>query len=367
MERNQSRKLSWALVLLITAVICALSFLGAKVIANTTGKNSLGEYRSFALSSNQGVQTVGNGFVYYNGSSLSYVTTDAAAKWTYTVGANAAFDASEAGIAVWSGQTVTVIDYKEGTTEYRGSMDAEILSAKVGDKYVAALLSPEHNSTVVIFETSGKMIDSIAFADQTVVDYGFFSGGTLFWVMTLDTSGTVPTCSVYTYKPGKTIVGSIKDAEQLMYQVMFQSSQVYCVGTTHMKVYDYTGVVEDTSKRKLVYGWYLVEKDKTSDDPMLAFVPDAQYGGTDTMRDVRIIKTGVDQIVRMPFGCSSLVVKDDRVYGFSSGGNIMIAQAGAQEMQAFSIGISGGAVVGVTNNRVAVITAGDMAYLVNLP
>lgn len=366
MQRTQNGKLSWGLVLLITAVVCAISLLGARLIGNRTGGMSFGEYKTFALTSNQGIQTVGDGFVYYNGSSLAHVSTGAQTQWTYMVGANASFSASDTGVAVWSGQTLTVIDCQEGTTTYSGSMGAEVLSARAGSKYTAVLLAPEHNSTIALLESGGKAVDRIAFANQTVIDYGFFSNGTLFWVMTLDTSGTTPVCAISTYKPGKMIVGSIRDTEQLMYQVVFQSSQVCCAGTTHLKTYDYTGT-EDASRRKLVYGWYLAELESGVDDPMMAFVPDAQFGGADTIRDVRMVRSNLDQTVRMPYGCSSLVAKGSRVYGFSSDGKIMVAESGKQAVDAYVVNTLGGTVVGVTDNHVAVIASPNMAYLVKLP
>ena len=126
--------------------------------------------------------------------------------------------------------------------------------------------------------------------------------------MTLDTSGTVPTTAISTYRPGRMMVGSITDAQQLMYQVMFQSSQVVCAGTTHLKVYDYTGR-EDESRRTLIYGWYLAAVEAGVDDPMMAFVPDAQYGTEGGMRDVRMMRANVDEIVRMPFACTTLVAR----------------------------------------------------------
>lgn len=366
MEINQPKKLSWVLTILIAVLICGLSLLGAFVIKNSWSAPAYGEYKAVPLSGNEGVQVSGNGFVYYNGSSLASVSSRGKVQWTYMVGANASFKASASGVASWSGETLTVIDRKTGNTSYTSPMDAEVISAYTGEQYTAALLAPEHNSTIVLIENGGRLVDQIVFADQTVIDYGFFSGGSLFWVMTLDTSGTVPTCAISTYRPGRMIVGSIKDSEQLMYQVMFQSSHVRCAGTTHLKVYDYTGA-EIVENRQLIYGWYLAAVDGVNDDPMMALVPDAQYGGSDTMHDVRMMRTDLDQVVRMPFGCAKLVAKGNRIYGFSAEGYIMVAEAGRQTVTAFRTDVPAGEVYGVTDDRVAVVGAGSSAYLVTLP
>ena len=219
---------------------------------------------------------------------------------------------------------------------------------------------------MVLLENGGREIDRLTFADQTVLDYGFFSGDSLFWIMTLDTSGTVPTTAISTYRPGRMIVGSITDSQQLMYQVMFQSSQVVCAGTTHLKVYDYTGR-EDESKRTLIYGWYLAAVEEGVDDPMMAFVPDAQYGTGSDMRDVRMIRSNADQIVRMPFSCIALVAKGDCVYGFSEDGHVMVARVGQQKVDAYLLEVPAAQVYGVTDDRVAVMGSGNTVYLVTLP
>jgi len=366
MQRTEKSKLPWGLSLLVTLVICVFALVAALIIKNSSGGMSFGEYRTFALPANQGVETIGDGFVYYNGSSLSFVNTSAKSEWTYMVGANASFDASDTGVAVWSGKLLTLLNSKDGSTNFSGTMESEVLSAKTGSKFSAVLLGPEQDSTVVLLENGGRQVDSIRFQHQTVVDYGFFSNGSLFWVMTLDTSGTVPVCSISTYKPGKMIVGSIRDTEQLLYHVMFQSSHVCGVGMTHLKIYDYTGV-EDPARRQLVYGWYMAECEDDVDNPLMAFVPDAQITGGDTIHDVRLIRANVDQIVRMPYGCSSLVSKDDRLYGLSTDGKIMVAQTGKQKVDAFNVDIFGGTLSGVTNDHIAVVTTPNMAYLVQLP
>ncbi len=366
MESRRTGRLPWAAAALIAAAICALSVLGAFLAKQAFGPKGYGEYTAVALTGNQGVQVAGNGFIYYNGSTLASVSSGGELEWSYSVGANASFAAGKSGIAVWSGRTLSVIGREKGDTLHTGPMDADILSAKAGAVYTAVLLAPEHDSTVVLLENGGREVDRLTFADQTVLDYGFFSGDTLFWVMTLDTSGTVPTTAISIYRPGRMIVGSITDQQQLMYQVMFQSSQMACAGTTHLKFYDYTGR-EDEARRTLIYGWYLAAVDAGVDDPMIAFVPDAQYGAEGGMQDVRMLRSNVDEIVRMPFACSTLVAKGDRVYGFSADGHMMVARAGVQKVDAYQLSTPPADVCGVTDDRVAVLAAGNTAYLVTLP
>ena len=209
-------------------------------------------------------------------------------------------------------------------------------------------------------------MNSITLTNQTVIEYGFFSNGSLLWVMSLDTSGTVPSCTVNTYRPGKERVGMIHDNEQLMYGVVFQSSYFCCAGDTYLKVYDYTGN-EDKSRRRLVYGWYMAALDNSGlDDPMMAFVPSEQYDAKDGMHDLRMIRAHLDQQVRMPYGCQSLIARNNRVYGFSTEGYVMIAEQDKVDVAAYRLPMMFDKIYGVTANNVAILGSGSTIHMLNL-
>lgn len=364
MERNRTKRLPWAIALLIVVTTCLVAFLGARLVSYVTRRSAY-DYKTVQISENQGLQVVDDGFVYYDGASVVAVSTEAKVKWSVLVGRDAAFQASGDGVAAWSGKSLTLIDASTGLPNFSGDMDADVLSAHIGDRYTAVLLGPEHNSTIVLMEPGGRKVSSITLASQTVIDYGFFSNGSLLWVMSLDTSGTVPSCSVNTYRPGKEMVGRIHDNEQLMYGVVFQSSYFCCAGDTYLKVYDYTGN-EDASRRRLVYGWYLTALETEKDDPMMAFVPDAQYSGAEEIHDVRMIRANLDQQVRMPYGCQSLIAEGNRVYGFSTAGYVMIATQGSNQVKAYALPMNFDRVYGVTANNIAIMGSGSLIYMLNL-
>ena len=133
--------------------------------------------------------------------------------------------ASDSGVAAWIGDSLTLINGTTGAAEFSGKMGGNILSARLGPQYAAVVLEPEHDSTIVLMESGGRRVDSITLSGKTVIDYGFFNTtGDLFWVMTLDTTGTAPSCTLSTYRPGKRIVGQITDSVQ-------------AVSYTHLDVY----------------------------------------------------------------------------------------------------------------------------------
>lgn len=365
MERNRTARLPWAIALLVVVFVCTLALLAGRIIGNSTHHSAYG-YKAIQLAANLGVEVVDDGFVYYDGSYIGSVTTDGHTKWTYLIGVNAEFDANANGVAAWEGDSLTLIDGQTGTPSFSGAMETDVLSACIGEKYTAVLMGPEHNSTIVLMEPGGRRVNSITLTNQTVIEYGFFSNGSLLWVMSLDTSGTVPSCTVNTYRPGKEMVGSIHDNEQMVYGVVFQSSYFCCAGDTFLKVYDYTGK-EDKTRRRKVYGWYMASLDESVlDDPLMAFVPNAQYDSDKGMQDVRMIRANLDQQVRMPYGCQSLIIRNDRVYGFSTEGYVSIATQGSQAVTAYALPVIFDKVYGVTANNMAILGNGSIVYILNL-
>ena len=365
MERNRRGRLPWAIVLLILAVCCGIAFGAAKWYVAAHTPSNFADYRALQLDAIQSLQTVGDGFVYYDGSAITKIGEDGQSRWNYMIGGGAELQAGDAGVAAWVGQTLTLIDGSTGVTGYSNKMEAEILSAKVGAQYAAVLLGPEHNSTIVLMETGGRRVDSITLADQTVIDYGFFYNDSLFWVMILDTNGTVPSCTINTYRPGRRLVGSITDSEQILYHTSFQSAQISCTGDTFIKVYNYNGA-EESDKRNLVYGWTLADDDEGADNPIMAFVPNAQFESGELMHDVRMIRGSTERTVRMPWGCSWLVAVGNRVYGFSNEGYIMVAQIDSQRVGAHRLSVPFDRVYGVTDGGVALLGYGTTVYFVPL-
>ena len=363
---SRSVAMPWAVVLLLLVIICAISFGLGKVGQNLFGGSTLGHCRILNIANLQDLQTTQTGFVYYDGNTVSCIGSDGNTRWSYLVGVNAGFRATDYGVAAWSRNTITLIDAQTGATTYNGTLDEAVEGAYIGDRYTAILTgkSGESSCTMMLMENGGRQVNRILLDDVLVVDYGFYSNGTLLWVMVCDTNGTVPVCNIQTYKPSREIVGSISDTQQLVYAVSFQSSQVCVVGDTYIKLYDYAGV-ENTAARRLSYGWYLAAWDHSKNDPLMAFVKDAQYSDGN-IQDVRIVRSDIDKVVRMPFACRDLAVSGDTVYGFAADGHMMILPASQGKAESYRLNITVDQVYGVTRDHVAVLGSGDSIYLVNL-
>lgn len=365
MERHSSAKNPWAIVLLILVLSCLIAYGIAALGTKIASSDSFGRTKTLEIANLQDLQTTADGFVYYDGSTVSSINSEGDVRWSYLVGADAGFSATDYGVATWVGKTITLIDGKSGSTSFNGNMEENVLSAHIGNQYTAILIGSETNSKIVLMESGGKQVSQIVLDDVSAIDYGFFSNGSLLWVMVLDSNGTVPTCNIQTYRPGKEIVGSIHDNEQLSYAVMFQSSQVCVAGDTYLKTYDYTGT-ENKDARRLIYGWYLSSADETSSDPLMAFVNDAQLNGESNIRDVRMVRSNLDRVIRLPFGCMSVVARGNTIYGFANDGHLMMVNTNESTPRAYQMNLRINTVYGVTEDGVAILGNGGTVYLVDL-
>ncbi len=364
MKTDEPKGLSWPLSLLVTLLICVLAFTASGLLTREKS-HILSDTTVLPCTSSQAVQVLGKGVVYSDGTSLRALNDRGRQTWSYVVGANCGFNACESGVAAWSGDLLAVLNPENGAALFSGSLGQTILSATVGSGYAAALIGEESSATLIVLELSGREIDRIALEDITVLDYGFFNKGEMLWVMSLDTNGTIPMSQVTTYKPGRKQSGKITDSEQIIYEVMFESPNVYAVGTTYIRVYDYTGV-ENVGQRRLVYGWYLVDSNTTADGSLMAFVPMAEIGTTAEISDVRLIKGSTDRTIRMPFTCFSILTRGNAVYGFSDQ-YVMIHSLDAAQAETYQLPFQCDALIGITSNSSAVLVSGDSVYMVPLP
>jgi len=365
MDYRRDTRMPWTVAILIVAVICLISFLGAKLIRSSSRNDGFGSYATVPGAQNMQVQMAGDGFVYYDGSSITKMDSEGKVLWTYLIGGGAEFRASSNGVAAWNGSMLTLIDIDNGTTTYSADQGVEVESASVGSRYAAVLTEDDGSATISVMEKGGRVVYEAELDQLSAVDYGFFSSGAQLWVMALDTTGSVPTCEITTYSPrSMSIVGQISDMEQLMYNVSFRSGTVNCTGVTYYKVYDYNGR-EIESRRRLVYGWYLISS-SGGEDPLMAFVPTGQTDGTDKLQDIRLMRDNMDTVVHMPFPASYVIAFGDHVYGFASDGHVMVVTPGRQQVDAYQMPFYIDRVYGITSSGVAVISSGNTLYLMSL-
>lgn len=366
MEFDIRKPLDRNKAILFTVLIVLIAF-GIALISSHSGNIPLKSAVRLNTTNNGDVQVNGDNIYYLEAGSLHCVSSTGKFEWNVGVDSGSDFLVNNQGIAVWSGSRLRIIDKDTGGTTGSVTAQNEILSAVVGDRYAAMVLAPEHGSTVILTDLYGNIVDTLTdFEGLTVVDCGFFEGRELFWIMTLDASGSLPTCKISTFKPGKRETGTITDMEQVIYKVMFRSSYICAVGTDYMRVYDYTGVEQD-SQRVTVYGWYLEAMDgTTSDNPLMLFVPNAQSAENIAIKDLRCILGKEEYMMHLPEACSRILCRGNVVYGFS-GSHLVIGTYKSTSQNVYDLPMIVDEVIGITNNNTAVVMSGNSIYMIKLP
>lgn len=365
MDYKRQSRLEWGPTVLLSVILVMLAYLTASWI-HSGDDTPLGSVVRLNTATNREIQLSGKNVYYLEGGSLHCVTSGGKYVWNLGVDSDSQFSAAPYGIAVWSRRKLTVVDPETGHPLASKNMDADIISADVGDTYVAAVEGAEDDSRVVIMDHYGNVVDTLTdFSGYTVLDFGFFEGRELFWIMTLDSTGSVPTCKISTYIPGKRETGTISDSEQVIYRVMFRSSYIEAVGTDYIRLYDYTGA-ELPKQRTTVYGWYMEAVDKSTDNPLMLFVPNRQAEDRRAMSDVRMILGSDERIVHLPVACKNLAASGTDLYGFSED-TLVKCSFGQKSPSAYKMPVLVDNVIGITTDKTAVVTSGGSIYLIRVP
>lgn len=356
-----SRGINRSHALLVSILICLAAFFAALLARNGQSVPLRSAIRLNA-SSLSDVQVQGDHVYYLEGGSLHCVNTKGKFVWNAGVDAASNFSVNKSGLAVWSGTRLTTIDINTGVPLGNIQLSQDVSYAVMGDVYSAAVIGPEHSSQVVLTDRYGNTVDTLTDFDEVLVmDCGFFEGREIFWIMTLDSTGSEPVCRISTYKPGRRETGQINDMEQLIYRVIFRSNSILAVGTRYMAMYDYTGN-ETKSARVNLYGYYLEAADE-NEEPTLLFCPSSQTGA---VRDARAIFAGNEYLLHMPVECRRLLVKDQTVYGISRE-RLAVTTLGTGDVVTYLLPMQVNDVIGITADKTAVITSGGAIYLIRLP
>ena len=99
METRRNRRNPWGIVLLIVLMTCMAAYGAAYLFTRVLGQDTFGHYRVMPIENLQKLKATADGFVYYDGSAVSCVDSAGRTKWSYMVGANADFSASNTGVA----------------------------------------------------------------------------------------------------------------------------------------------------------------------------------------------------------------------------------------------------------------------------
>jgi len=69
----------------------------------------------------------------------------------------------------------------------------------------------------------------------------------------------------------------------------------------------------------------------------MALVNDSQYSGQSAIQDVRLLRSNLDRVVRLPFGCMDVVARGNTIYGFAADGHLVMISTDESSPRAYQL------------------------------
>ena len=235
------------------------------VIYALTGstREGVGRVTRIGATLSQNVSPFGDSVIFYDGTTLHCVAATGGNEWSYQIGTNADYDATEKRIVAWSGNDLYILNNR-GRLIYNNKMSDTVQFASAGDEYVAVFVGEADNGVVSVINSSGQIVDNITVSNQTLLDIGFFMASTanntqpteLMWILGLNTTGTVLSTELQTFQPGKLSTGKSSIGEHIAYSIYDDNGTLNVVTTRQILHYSYRAL--EASSPTLIYG-YTVE------------------------------------------------------------------------------------------------------------
>ncbi len=367
MIQTQKRKRSlWRIIVPIVLVVAAL-VAGGVYLSSTLTQRVSHPVKLSALSTQQ-VTAFGDDVLYYDGMMLHAVNTSGGHIWQpFQLGQYAGYHAFGKHIVAWSANQLYILDGRNGRPLYNDRMGAQVQFARVGNDYVAAFVGELSSGNIYVMDLNGKSVDSMQVDAQTLLDIGFFAEGPeMMWVLGLDTSGTVPSLMMQTYRPGTLATGSATLGEQLVYKVYYYNKMLRVADTRQIRTFDYKIKQDVNTPPILIYGWLLTDTRQIGREMAQLLVPAPQMDGALHATDLRVLMNTRDRVLHLPTECFGAALGTKSVYGFSAN-YVYACKYDENTFTAYTLPIFATRVLGVTTNNRAILAAGSDVYLVQLP
>ena len=201
-------------IVILAAALTAILVVAVMYALNGNTREGIGRITRIGATLSQNVSPFGDSVIFYDGTMLHCVAATGGNEWSYQIGTNADYDATEKRIVAWSGNDLYILNSR-GRLIYNNKMSDAIQFASAGDEYVAVFVGDSDNGVVSVINSSGQIVDNIPVSNQTLLDIGFFMSTTtssaqpteLMWMLGLNTTGTVISTELQTYQPGKLSTG----------------------------------------------------------------------------------------------------------------------------------------------------------------
>ena len=173
-KKGMPARLRALLALLLLAVMLAIVVAYA---LQSGGREDIGRATRIGATLSQNVTPFGSSVIFYDGTTLHCVAATGGNEWSYQIGTNADYDATDNRIVAWSGNDLYIINNR-GRLVYNNKMSDTIQFASAGESYVAVFVGEQDSGVVTVIDSNGQIVDNITVSGQTLLDVGFFKSTT---------------------------------------------------------------------------------------------------------------------------------------------------------------------------------------------
>lgn len=358
-------------IVILAAALTAILVVAVMYALNGNTREGIGRITRIGATLSQNVSPFGDSVIFYDGTTLHCVAATGGNEWSYQIGTNADYDATEKRIVAWSGNDLYILNSR-GRLIYNNKMSDAIQFASAGDEYVAVFVGDSDNGVVSVINSSGQIVDNIPVANQTLLDIGFFMSTTtssaqpteLMWMLGLNTTGTVISTELQTYQPGKLSTGKSSLGEHIAYSIYDENGNLNIVTTRQILHYNYKAL--EASSPTLIYGYTVEDVQKSGKTLYQLLVPAQEQSEGISINNVRLMYGSVDRVLHLPGTCIAAKLGTKSVYGFSANA-VYACRFGETTFRAYAMPINVTAVLGMMTDNRAVVASGSEIYVVELP
>lgn len=375
-DKKKKNKKKNTLQSILRKAILAAALIGVLIISVLYAlrggtREGIGKVTRIGATLSQNVSPFGDSVIFYDGTTLHCVAATGGNEWSYQIGTNADYDATEKRIVAWSGNDLYILNNR-GRLIYNNKMSDAIQFASAGDEYVAVFVGDSDNGVVSVINSSGQIVDNIPISDQTLLDIGFFTSTTsssaqpteLMWMLGLNTTGTVISTELQTYQPGKLSTGKSTLGEHIAYSIYDENGILNIVTTRQILHYNYKAL--EATSPTLIYGYTVEDVQQSGKTLYQLLVPAQEQNESTNINNVRLMYGSVDRVLHLPGACISAKLGTKSVYGFSANA-VYACRFGETTFRAYAMPINVTAVLGMMTDNRAVVASGSEIYVVELP
>ncbi len=358
-------------IVILAAALTAILVVAVMYALNGNTREDIGRIARIGATLSQNVSPFGDSVIFYDGTTLHCVAATGGNEWSYQIGTNADYDATEKRIVAWSGNDLYILNSR-GRLIYNNKMSDAIQFASAGDEYVAVFVGDSDNGVVSVINSSGQIVDNIPVSNQTLLDIGFFMSTTtssaqpteLMWMLGLNTTGTVISTELQTYQPGKLSTGKSSLGEHIAYSIYDENGNLNIVTTRQILHYSYRAL--EASSPTLIYGYTVEDVQQSGKTLYQLLVPAQEQSEGTSINNVRLMYGSVDRVLHLPGTCIAAKLGTKSVYGFSANA-VYACRFGETTFRAYAMPINVTAVLGMMTDNRAVVASGSEIYVVELP